>query len=178
MQFLLGLVAGLIIGWIIEWIIDWQFWRVEPEPEASTPSSISGSDRLQADLAHARAQIAALEAQLSTAAPTSASSTSASSTSVSATQSVVGADDDVVDDVDVVGVDNLAAQPDDLTAIKGIGAVFARRLNDGGIVTFAQLAQATPDQLQDIVQAAEWQAIDPATWIAEARQLSAPGEGD
>ncbi len=172
MQFLLGLVAGLIIGGIIEWIIDWQFWRVEPEPEASTPSSISGSDRLQADLAHARAQIAALEAQLSTAAPTSASSTS-----VSATQSMVGADD-VVDDVDVVGVDNLAAQPDDLTAIKGIGAVFARRLNDGGIVTFAQLAQATPDQLQDIVQAAEWQAIDPATWIAEARQLSAPGEGD
>lgn len=168
MQFLLGLVAGLIIGWIIEWIIDWQFWRVEPEPEASTPSSISGSDRLQADLAHARAQIAALEAQLGTT----------SSTSTSTPESMVGADDEVVDDVDVVDLDNLAAQPDDLTAIKGIGAVFARRLNDGGIVTFAQLAQATPDQLQDIVQAAEWQAIDPASWIVEARQLAAPGEGN
>ncbi|MEZ4581464.1 MAG: hypothetical protein R3A10_07460 [Caldilineaceae bacterium] len=55
MQFLLGLVAGLIIGWIIEWIIDWQFWRVAPEKATGSP----GNERLQADLAQARAQIAA-----------------------------------------------------------------------------------------------------------------------
>lgn len=155
MQFLLGLVAGLIIGWIIEWIIDWQFWRVEPE---EAPANGAGSERLQADLAQARAQIAALEAQLSVA---------------SADQSVAP-----------VATEERAAPfipavtPDDLTVIKGIGPVFARRLAEAGITTFEQLAQTTPDQLLEIVQAADWQAVDPAAWIAHARELAAStGEG-
>ena len=156
MQFLLGLVAGLIIGWIIEWIIDWQFWRVDPEKATDSP----GSDRLQADLAQARAQIAALEAQLQTTPDLPATERMAAEPVATEPAPAIA-----------------AGRPDDLTQIKGIGPVFARRLNDAGITTFAQLAQATPDQVHEIVQAAEWQAVEPATWIADARALSAPGEG-
>ena len=161
MQFLLGLVAGLIIGWIIEWIIDWQFWRVDPEKATGSP----GNERLQADLAQARAQIAALEAQLQTTPDVPV--TDHMNAAPAATEPVAA---------ERTASAIVTGRPDDLTQIKGIGPVFARRLNDAGITTFAQLAQATPDQLHEIVQAAEWQAVEPAAWIADARALSAPGE--
>jgi predicted flap endonuclease-1-like 5' DNA nuclease len=66
------------------------------------------------------------------------------------------------------------SQPEDaLERIKGIGAVFARRLKAAGIRTFGQLAEATPDRIREIIKPEEWQKIDPEAWIAEARTLAA-----
>jgi len=62
-------------------------------------------------------------------------------------------------------------KPDDLTMINGIGPTFARRLNEGGIDTFAKLAAAKPEDVKTIAKLADWQA-DPANWIAEAKQLA------
>ena len=56
-----------------------------------------------------------------------------------------------------------------LEEIKGIGPVFANRLNEAGIYSFAQLGAASPDEIQQITGVNRW---DPADWIAEARQLS------
>ncbi|MEZ4558845.1 MAG: hypothetical protein R2854_20835 [Caldilineaceae bacterium] len=109
MQFLLGLVAGLIIGWIIEWIIDWQFWRVDPEKATGSP----GNERLQADLAQARAQIAALEAQLQTTPDVSV--TDHMDAAPAATEPVAAERT----------APAIVTGPDDLTQIKGIGPVFA-----------------------------------------------------
>jgi len=60
-----------------------------------------------------------------------------------------------------------ASTPDDLTAIKGIGPVYAASLVELGITTFAALSTADPEQL----------AADLATtvtrvsgWIDQARQ--------
>lgn len=64
-------------------------------------------------------------------------------------------------------------KPDDLTAINGIGPVYARRLQEAGISTFAALAAQSADKIGQIVQLKEWQAGNPATWIAQARELSA-----
>ena len=58
---------------------------------------------------------------------------------------------------------------DDLTAIKGIGPVFAKRLNKAGIFSFGQLAGETAERVQSITQVTRW---DPADWIAEAAKLS------
>ena len=45
------------------------------------------------------------------------------------------------------------AGKDNLQAIKGIGPVIARRLNDAGVYTFEELAQLTPDELEEILGA-------------------------
>jgi predicted flap endonuclease-1-like 5' DNA nuclease len=61
---------------------------------------------------------------------------------------------------------------DRLEAIKGIGPVFAKRMNAAGIFTYADLADQDPEKLLAIVEAKPWQAADPAEWIAQARSLT------
>jgi predicted flap endonuclease-1-like 5' DNA nuclease len=62
---------------------------------------------------------------------------------------------------------------EDLTLIRGIGRTYARRLQEAGIKTLSALAQATPEELCEIVQLKPWQNAAPNTWIAEAKQLAA-----
>lgn len=65
--------------------------------------------------------------------------------------------------------EELAEAPDELTAINGIGPATARRLNEAGIVSIRQLAQASPDRLVEISGTTRW---DPADWIEQARKLA------
>lgn len=60
---------------------------------------------------------------------------------------------------------------DELEDIHGIGPVFARRLYEARVRTFADLAAQTPERIHDIISPKSWQAIDPAEWIAEARTI-------
>ena len=60
---------------------------------------------------------------------------------------------------------------DKLDLIKGIGKVYAARLNEAGIYSFAALAEMTPERLAEIVQLREWQAGAPVEWIEQAKQL-------
>lgn len=59
---------------------------------------------------------------------------------------------------------------DALEEIRGIGPVFANRLNDAGILTFEQLASTSADELARITGVTRW---DPADWIVEAKNLAA-----
>jgi predicted flap endonuclease-1-like 5' DNA nuclease len=61
---------------------------------------------------------------------------------------------------------------DDLEEINGIGPVFANRLNEAGIYTFAQLALSEPDQLKEITGVTRW---DPEDWISQAARLNERG---
>jgi predicted flap endonuclease-1-like 5' DNA nuclease len=65
------------------------------------------------------------------------------------------------------------AEPDSLEDIQGIGIVFAKRLNEAGIYTFAQLAKLTAEQIEEIIQPENWQKLDSEKWIAEANELAA-----
>ncbi len=65
-----------------------------------------------------------------------------------------------------------AAGADDLTRVTGIGPVFAGRLAEQGITTFAALAQTSEDALADVVQAPAWRQPDFTAWIAQARRLA------
>ena len=65
-----------------------------------------------------------------------------------------------------------APAADNLQQIKGIGKVYATRLNDAGIMTFADLAKADPQKLAAIVQLKEWQAAAPEDWIEQAQSLA------
>ena len=56
---------------------------------------------------------------------------------------------------------------DDLTEIKGIGPVFAERLHQAGITTFADVAKMSADQLREVTHATS--AANPDEWIAQAK---------
>lgn len=60
---------------------------------------------------------------------------------------------------------------DPLERIKGVGFVYERKLWDAGILTFEDLANATPEEVTEAIAPEEWQQIDPASWIAEAKKL-------
>jgi len=64
-------------------------------------------------------------------------------------------------------------EKDDLAKIHGIGKVFAGRLNEAGVHTFAELAALTSERVYEIIDPEEWQAIDADSWIAEARDFAA-----
>ena len=63
-----------------------------------------------------------------------------------------------------------SAAADDLTKISGIGPAFARRLNDAGVTSYAQLAGMTAEEIRNRAGLAEWQG-DPDDWIIQARRL-------
>lgn len=63
----------------------------------------------------------------------------------------------------------------DLQAVKGIGRTYAQRLRQAGIHSLSELVKATPEQLREVTGIEEWHSADPASWIAQARQLLSSG---
>ncbi len=67
--------------------------------------------------------------------------------------------------------------PDDLTRIEGIGPKVAKVLNEAGIETFGTLAHADRENIQQTLNAAGLQMMDPEGWIEQAK-LAAEGDWD
>jgi predicted flap endonuclease-1-like 5' DNA nuclease len=61
------------------------------------------------------------------------------------------------------------AVADDLTRLEGIGPKVNSLLQDAGITTFRQLAEADPSRLRQILDAAGLKFIDPGSWAEQAR---------
>ncbi len=71
-----------------------------------------------------------------------------------------------------------ASAPDKLELIEGIGPTIAGVLEAAGIRTFAQLADADPNQVRDVLQeAGVGNLADPTSWAAQAA-LAADGKFD
>ena len=70
-------------------------------------------------------------------------------------------------------------KPDNLTKIEGIGPKIAEHLNAGGIMTFADLANAKLEALQEILLNAgpRYKMHDPGTWAMQS-QLAVDGKWD
>lgn len=68
---------------------------------------------------------------------------------------------------------------DDLKIVEGIGPKIETLLKEGGINTWAELAEAPVDRLKEILDAAgpRYQIHDPGTWPAQAK-LAAEGKWD
>jgi len=71
------------------------------------------------------------------------------------------------------------AKPDKLTKIEGIGPKIAEKLNTAGILSFKDLAAASLDKLQGVLDEAgpRYRMHDPGTW-AEQSALAADGKWD
>ena len=67
----------------------------------------------------------------------------------------------------------VAPQPADaLEEIIGIGPTIARRLRLAGIKTYQQIAESTPDQLEEIARLPDWRKSNFKAWIEQARKLA------
>ena len=64
---------------------------------------------------------------------------------------------------------------DDLTKISGIGAVFAKRLNESGIHSFKQLHETNDAHILEIIKPEDWQKIEPGEWREDAGIFAAGG---
>ncbi len=67
------------------------------------------------------------------------------------------------------------AAEDDLVSLEGIGPKVAKVLKEAGITTFAALAEAEAAKVQDILNAAGLQMMNPEGWIEQAK-LAARGD--
>ncbi len=61
--------------------------------------------------------------------------------------------------------------PDDFIAISGIGPKIQTLLNQAGVLTYAQLAQLTPEEIAEITKRSAAR-ISQEGWIAQARALA------
>jgi large subunit ribosomal protein L21 len=66
-------------------------------------------------------------------------------------------------------------EADDLVKIEGIGPKAAQALNEAGIVTFAQLAESSVEDLLKILSDTGLKSLNPETWMEQA-QLAADGD--
>ena len=75
--------------------------------------------------------------------------------------------------------DKKAPKLDDLKIIEGVGPKIETLLKEGGISTWAELAEASEDRLKEILEAAgpRYQIHDPSTWPAQAK-FAAEGHWD
>lgn len=87
-----------------------------------------------------------------------------------------------VEGISIVTVDEpitpepLGIEQDNLQKIKGIGPVYAERLQTAGIQTFAQLAELSDGQIREIIGPMHsGNMIEPESWLSEARQLATAG---
>lgn len=148
MDFVTGIVIGLIIGWTLNWMIQPLFF-----PLARRRSG--GIEGLNETLLEMQARLTALE----------------SSSLGGATRVLTVSEGPRLAQVFV-------REGDPLEEIKGIGPVYARRLNDAGVYTFDQLAQMERERILEIARPREFQEIDPQAWIDEARLRMSEGSSD
>ncbi|MEE8304279.1 MAG: hypothetical protein V3S24_17820, partial [Candidatus Tectomicrobia bacterium] len=60
---------------------------------------------------------------------------------------------------------------------RGIGPIYAERLKEAGIMTFAALTALTPERIREIVTTKDGSEplIDPQDWIVQARAFASNG---
>jgi large subunit ribosomal protein L21 len=68
-------------------------------------------------------------------------------------------------------------EADDLAKIEGIGPKVSKTLNNAGIFSFEDLANAKVEDLQQILADADLKMMDPTTWPQQAK-LAADGDWD
>lgn len=152
-------VAGAVIGFVVEWLIDEAHRKnrelrrqLDQRSNVTLPSGLSVDEgsgdtasETQADFLRRRdEELREFRDQLS------------------ATDGKLDALQDEFDSYQ-------QTHPDDLTVIKGIGAVYQWKLRDAGFNTYKQLSEADPDQMRRMLDIKNWQRVNVESWIEQAR---------
>ncbi|MDY7042047.1 MAG: hypothetical protein SVX38_14415 [Chloroflexota bacterium] len=161
---LLMLIIGFVIGWLVEWILDNQYRRMrelqaaleqreagESVKSQVTPPTTGADDEefartFREFLAEREDEVRVLRVELKE-------------------------QEARYEDIEARFEAYMATHPDELADIKGIGRIYQWKLRDGGINTYRQLANATPERIREILDVPAWRKLDPESWIEQARIL-------
>jgi capsular exopolysaccharide synthesis family protein len=64
------------------------------------------------------------------------------------------------------------SKPAPFSKIKGIGPAFMTKFHEAGILTFGQLAEMSPVEIQDVLNLPQWRTVDAESWIEQAKVLA------
>jgi len=146
-----AIVLGLLLGWLAEWVVDWLYWR--RRIHTSTSENLQFKEHLAAlesDNLHLTEHIAALETE--NLQPKERSAT-VESENLQLKERIAALEEEInirSESFDIAAITD-AKGNDNLQAIKGIGPVFAKRLNEAGFSTFEQVARLTPADMEKIL---------------------------
>ncbi|MFN2138296.1 MAG: DUF4332 domain-containing protein [Candidatus Promineifilaceae bacterium] len=192
-------LLGLILGWAFEWLIDYFYWRRRGHSDeelaalqAQVAEAQGGTDELRAALHQAevdrddwRARYDTLEAGaanqlvlqdqlddcLSKVAELESATIRMRADHEAALLAASAAAVEIAHEPAQRGAEiDLGA--DDLTVIKGIGPRYADKLALFGIGTFAALAEADDNQLNEAIEPQSWQEVDYDSWRSQARTFA------
>lgn len=136
---------GLLAGATLGWLVEWMIdWR-QWRTDVATDSSEAG--RLRRELDGARLEISKLQSRLQR----------------QGSEAVF---------VEHTAPNGVTTTNDRLQDIAGIGQLYAHKLNQAGIHTFAELSETSIDRLTEIINPQEWQTVHFDAWIRQARALT------
>jgi len=136
-------ILGILTGWLVGWLVELLYWRQKRRQLYEERIK-----ELKGSLEACRRQVAELRDEVERRGRT-----------------VVELEQELAAPAEV-------PIPDDLSEIRGIGEVYKKKLYEAGIVTFADLAASTEEELRAVIQPEGWQAVDFAGWIAQAREMT------
>ncbi len=162
---LVALLVGFLIGWLAEWALDLLRWRARAKWAGfNLEGQIAGEEggRFEPDEGGGYARLIAGYLEKRDA-------------EIHELQTKLEAKEAQLDALQARFDEYVQSHPDDLTAIKGIGRIYQWKLRDGGINSYAQLAQTTPERIREILNVPAWRKIDPDSWIEQAKALARRG---
>jgi predicted flap endonuclease-1-like 5' DNA nuclease len=161
---LVALLVGFLIGWLAEWALDLLRWRARARWAGFDLEGRIGGEivRLEAEEGGDSAQILSgyLEQR---------------GAEIQELQAKVEARQAQLDALQARFDEYVQTHPDELADIKGIGRIYQWKLRDGGINSYEQLAQTTPERIREILDVPAWRKVEPESWIEQAKVLARQG---
>jgi predicted flap endonuclease-1-like 5' DNA nuclease len=161
---IVALLVGFLIGWLAEWALDLLRWRARARWAGFDVEGRIGGEiiRFEPGEGGDSAQIIAGYLEKRDA-------------EIHELQAKVEAKETQLDALQTRFDEYVQTHPDDLAAIKGIGRIYQWKLRDGGLNSYAQLAQTTPERIREILDVPAWRKIEPGSWIEQAKALARQG---
>lgn len=161
---LVALLVGFLIGWLAEWALDLLRWRARAKWAGFDLEGRIGGEVVRLESAEDGDYTQIIAGYLEKR-----------DAEIRELQAKVEAKEAQLDALQARFDEYVQTHPDELTAIKGIGRIYQWKLRDGGINSYAQLAQTTPERIREILDVPAWRRIDPDGWIEQAKALAKRG---
>ena len=162
---LVALLVGFLIGWLAEWALDLLRWRARAKWAGFDLEGRIGGEGIVRLEAGGEGDYAGVITEY----------LEKRDAEIHELQAKVEAKEAQFDVLQARFDEYVQTHPDELAAIRGIGRIYQWKLRDGGINSYAQLAQTTPERVRQILNVPAWRRIEPESWIEQAKALARRG---
>ena len=162
---LAALLVGFLIGWLAEWALDLLRWRARARWAGfDLEGRIGGEGVVQFGVGEGGDSTEIIAGYLEKR-----------DAEIHELQAKVEVREAQLDALQARFDEYVQTHPDELADIKGIGRIYQWKLRDGGINSYAQLAQTTPERIREILEVPAWRKVEPESWIEQAKVLARQG---